>query len=203
MSAYPIMLDGASIDALVIGGGAVAERKARALVEAGARVRVVAPAVSPALESLGTNGGPVKITRAEFDVSHLEGATLVFAATNDASANALIAREAKARGIAVNVADVPEGGTFVTPAVHRAGDVVVAVTAGGVPAVAARIRDAVGASLGEDYARAVAQLATLRRALIDRGDRERWREASAAIVADDFNEAVASGAITARIDAWR
>jgi len=203
MSAYPIMLDGASIDAVVIGGGPVAERKVRALVEAGARVRVVAPSVTEGIEMVAKSPGQVRVTLAEFDASQLDGATLVFAATNNATVNAQVAQHAKARGLAVNVADAPDAGTFVTPAVHRSGDIVVAVTAGGVPAVAARIRDAVASSIGEQYGVAVAQLAALRRSLIDRGDRERWHEASAAIVSADFNEAVKAETISARIDAWR
>jgi len=203
VSAYPIMLDGASIEALVVGGGSVAERKVRALIEAGANVRVVAPSINEGVEVLAASSARVRITRQEFDVSQLDGATLVFAATNDATVNAQIAREAKARGLAVNVADAPDAGTFVTPAVHRSGEIVVAVAAGGVPGVAARIRDAVAASLGDEYGAAVAQLAALRRALIDRGDRARWHEASAAIVGADFNDAVAEGTISARIDAWR
>ena len=52
MSAYPIMLDGAAIRAVIIGGGEVAARKARALLEAGAGVRVIAPTVASTLESL-------------------------------------------------------------------------------------------------------------------------------------------------------
>lgn len=203
MSGYPIVLEGSAISALIVGGGAVAARKARALLDAGASVHVVAPAVVPELDALASDRPSLRITRERYAATHIAGATLVIAATDDASLNAEIARDARETGTLVNVADAPDLGTFVTPAVHRAGDVIVAVSAGRVPAAAARIRDQVGEALDGRYASTVRELASLRRALLDAGDRAAWQRASAALVGEDFCEQVESGELAKRVAAWR
>ena len=103
----------------------------------------------------------------------------------------------------MNVVDAPAAGNCTTPAVLRSGNLVVSVTAGGVPAAAKRIRDALAAKLDGRYASAVAHLAALRRAMIDDGQRDRWTEASAALVGDDFCEQVESGTFDGAGGQWR
>lgn len=205
MSAYPIMLDGASVSALIVGGGAVAARKAAALLAAGARVHVVAPAIAPAFASLAAEGAALRMTRATYDSAQLGDVSLVFAATDDASVNARVAADARARGLLVNVADAPELGTFSTPAVHRDGDLVVAVGAGGVPAAAARVRDGIRASLDgrESFAGALQSLGEMRRSLLEAGDRDAWHRASSELIGETFCDDVRSGAFGARLAAWR
>jgi precorrin-2 dehydrogenase / sirohydrochlorin ferrochelatase len=203
VSAYPIVLDGAGISALVVGGGRVAERKIRSLLDAGARIHVVAPLVTAKIESLATQSDALRVTRSTYSRNHIKGVTLVIAATDDPEVNATIASEARAAGLLVNVADRPELGDFITPAVHRSGEVVLAVSAGGVPNAAARIRDSIGRVVDGRYAAAVQELAALRRALIASGNRERWAEAAAALVGEDFCERVESGNFGAGIAEWR
>lgn len=207
MSAYPIALDGARVDAVIVGGGSVAERKARALLDAGAHVRLIAEVPSAGVRSLA--GERCTIDARPFAASDLTPnetpgrTTLVVAATDDAAANARVAGAARALGALVNVADDPRAGTFITLATHRAGDLVVAVTAGGVPGVAARVRDAIGARFDARYAAAVSRLASLRRRLLDSDARDEWKRASAALVGDDFCDAVESGAFAQEMAAWR
>jgi siroheme synthase-like protein len=203
VSALPLMLDGASVSALVVGGGVVATRKVAALVEAGATVRVIAPEISPELEALALRAATLSLMRNRYASEQLGDALLVVAATNDARLNARIAADARAGGRLVNVVDAPELGNFVTPAVHRSGDVVVAVSTGGVPGAASRIRDAIARSIGESYGAAVRELSTLRRALIDGGQRERWIEASHSLVGAEFCRDVESGEFAARVAEWR
>ena len=203
MSAYPLVLDGAAVNALVIGGGRVAVRKVTALLESGARVRVLAPQVDPALEDLQGRNTSLAIIREPYSVGRLGDALLVVAATNDSQVNARIASEARACGKLVNVVGAPELGNCITPAVHRAGELVVAVSAGGVPAAAARIRDSIAHVFDERYSRAVRGLADLRRALLDGGRRDRWRDAAGALVTPDFCEQVESGRFADRIEEWR
>src|SRR6185312_14291209 len=116
--------------------------------------------------------------------------TVVVAATDRADVNARVVDAARAFGMLVNVADDPGAGTFVTLATHRAGDLVVAVTAGGVPSVAARVRDAIASRFDTRYAAAVSALARLRRRLLDAGSRDEWRQASASLIGDAFCETV-------------
>lgn len=204
MSAYPIMLEGRRINALVVGGGPVATRKVRALLDSDARVHVVAPDVSAEIDAwCAADGEAVRVTRASYAPEHLTQATLVIAATDNPELNASIADEARAAGKLVNVADAPELGDFVTPAVHRSGDVVIAVATGGVPRAAARIRDSIAASFGDRYGIAIDSLSRLRRALLDRGERDAWRAASSELIGAAFCDEVESGKLHARIDAWR
>jgi len=204
MSAYPIALDGEAVSAIVVGGGRVALRKVEALLTAGAHVHVVAPEIAPEIDALArAHGDQLRVTRAAFAPAHFGSELLVIAATNDAAVNAEIAEHAKRDGRLVNVADAPEHGNFVTPAVHRSGDVTVAVVTGGVPAAASRIRDAIAALLDERYASAVRALAALRRSLLSSGARERWIEASQQLVGSSFCDDVESGRLASRIEEWR
>lgn len=203
MSAYPIVLEGSSISALVVGGGSVAARKVRALLEAGANVHVVAPAIGDDIEKLAATSHLLRITRSSYAAEYLGGAALVVAATDDANVNAAVAADARAAGRFVNVVDHPELGDFITPAVHRCGDLVIAVAAGGVPNAAARIRDSIGRTIDNRYASAVRDLAALRRGLIAAGDRDRWNQAAAALVGEDFCERVEAGDFAAGIAQWR
>lgn len=197
------MLDGAALSAVVIGGGSVAARKATALAAAGARVHVVAPEITPDIELLARDNAAVRLTREHYSSSHIGDALLVVAATNDAAINSLVADDARARGLLVNVAGAPDEGNCVTPAMHRVGDVVVAVSAGGVPRAAARIRDALGRIYDERYADAVRELASLRRAMLDSGKRDQWSSAAAMLIGDDFCSAVESGRFAERAAEWR
>jgi siroheme synthase-like protein len=203
MSGYPLVLEGTTLSAVIAGGGRVATRKAIALLDAGARVHVVAPVITPILEQLLTKHHDLHITRAPFAPGHIGDALLVVVATNDPEANALIAAQARALGRLVNVSSAPDQGNCITPAVHRSGDVTVAVTTGRVPTAAARIRDRLGRVLDTRYASAVGELARLRSELLNRGERERWWNASAKLVGDEFCEHVESGHFAARLAEWR
>jgi precorrin-2 dehydrogenase/sirohydrochlorin ferrochelatase len=130
-------------------------------------------------------------------------AALVIAATND-RATERGRRRRRARPVPpVNVADAPEEGSFATMATHRSGALVVGVSAGGVPGAAARVRDAIAHRFDGRYAGALAGLATLRRALLDRGASVEWRALSADVIDDRFCETVESHTLDARVDTWR
>jgi precorrin-2 dehydrogenase / sirohydrochlorin ferrochelatase len=126
MTYYPVFFDLRGRPVLVIGAGKVALRKTLALVEAGARVTVVAPHWEPAFEGL-----PVTLVRRPFEPPDTEGAFLVFAATNDRVINHAAAAAAKARGIPVNVADSPAECDFLGAARVRRGNIQVAISTGG------------------------------------------------------------------------
>ncbi|MEX2080776.1 MAG: NAD(P)-dependent oxidoreductase [Dehalococcoidia bacterium] len=135
--------------ALVVGGGQVALRKARSLVEAGFEVGVVAPELEPALAELS-----VEVERRRFRASDLNGCALVLACTNDRALNREIGESARLRGILVLVADAQEESTFFMPAARREGTVAMAISTGGAdPAAGAAIRD----DLAEAFREAVAR----------------------------------------------
>lgn len=202
MKAYPIVLHGRAIRAVVIGGGEVAARKVFALLDAGADVHVVAPEISAELDAASDHKS-LRVTRAAYDAQQLGNATLVFAATDDPGVNARIAEDARNAGKLVNVVDAPSTGDFVTPAVHRSGDIVISVVAGGVPKAATRIRDLIAQSIDERYGRAISALSGLRRDLLGRGDRAAWRHASSELLGSAFYDDVESGRLSAKVDRWR
>lgn len=125
---------------VVVGAGAVAARRVATLVGLGARVVVVAPTVCPELADRA-RAGEIEVHERPFAPADLDGAALVFAATDSAAVNAEVRSRARAVGVWANRADDPSDCDFtVLPAVRR-GDLVVAVGTGGrSPALAAHLR---------------------------------------------------------------
>jgi siroheme synthase-like protein len=201
VSDFPIALHGERLTAVVVGGGSVGARKARALVDAGAQVRVVSPQVAPEIEE-AERARRLIVTREPYRADQLEGAMLVVAATDSREVNAQIALDAHSRGMLVNITDFPDEGNFHTMALHRSGDVTIAVSAGGVPGAAARIRDAIAERFDARYERAISALRGLRSRLIAGGD-ERWRDAAPKLLADDFCDSVEDGSFSRKVDSWR
>lgn len=200
MSDFPVALHGERITAVVVGGGSVGTRKALALADAGAQVIVIAPEATPELET-AHKARRVSLVRERYQAKQLERATLVVAATDSRDVNAQIAVDANARGKLVNVSDFPDEGNFHTMALHRSGDITIAVSSGGVPGAAARIRDAIAGRFDTRYERAVSALRGLRSRLIASGD-DRWREVAPELVGDDFCESVEDGTFAERMDSW-
>ncbi|MBD2844632.1 bifunctional precorrin-2 dehydrogenase/sirohydrochlorin ferrochelatase [Paenibacillus sp. IB182496] len=148
---YPMMLDVRGARCVVVGGGAVAARKVRGLLAAGASVHLIAPELGAPLADL-LRQGSVTASQREYQRGDLAGAGLVFAATADAAVNAAVAKDARGAGLWVNVADDGPAGSFVTPAVVRHGPLVLAVTTGGAsPALAARIAGELETRYGAAY----------------------------------------------------
>jgi precorrin-2 dehydrogenase/sirohydrochlorin ferrochelatase len=143
----------------VVGSGPVARRKLAGLHQAGARIRLIAPAPPEDLEL-----AQVDLVRRDYQPGDLQGAALVFAATGNRTVNHAVAAEARSAGIPVNVADLPEEGDFTLPALLRRGDLTVTVaTAGQSPALAAVVRDHLGATLGPEWSLIVDLAGALRR----------------------------------------
>ena len=201
MSDFPIALHGERLTAVVIGGGSVGTRKALALVAAGAQVRVVAPQVTPELEA-AERARQVTIVREYYGAEHLGRSTLVVAATDSREVNARIALDAHSAGKLVNITDYPDEGNFHTMALHRSGDVTIAVSAGGVPGAAARIRDAIAERFDGRYERAVSALRGLRSRLLSDGGHQ-WGDVAPKLLGDDFCSSVEDGSLTDKVESWR
>jgi siroheme synthase-like protein len=198
----PLVLDSGSVHALVVGGGRVATRKALALVNAGATVRIRAPRLSHELMSYAGDHR-ILIECEAYDASALGDATLVVAATDDPALNARVAGDARGACRLVVVADDPAAGSCVMPAVHRSGDLLVAVASGGVPGASQRVRDELSLRFDHRYAAAIDELARLRSRLLANDDRAGWHSAAATLLADDFCESVETGEFNERLAAWR
>lgn len=152
MGHFPIFVEMAGRRCVVIGGGAVAERKAQGLLEAGAAVTIISPELTPALESRAARREISHVAR-HYRAGDLQGYELAFAATDNRETNAAIFRESGERGVWVNAADDPAHCDFILPSLLRRGDLFVAVSTGGAsPALSRIIREELERYLTEDYA---------------------------------------------------
>ena len=177
---YPVQLLLSDAPVLVVGGGAVAVRKAAGLIAAGADVTVVAPDLSPEVEELA-----VRIERRPYAPGEAASYRLVITATDDPDVNAAVAADATAAGVFVNSADDPATCTFTLPAIARRGPVTVAVATDGTsPLLAQALRDRFAALLDDDMLALAADLSSLRREIQESGRSTEdvdWR----ALLADD------------------
>jgi uroporphyrin-III C-methyltransferase/precorrin-2 dehydrogenase/sirohydrochlorin ferrochelatase len=143
---YPLVLGLAGRRAIVVGGGPVAARRTTALVEAEADVVLVSPWLCEDLHELVDTGAITWVPR-DYTGGDLDGAWLVHTATGDAATDDLVAAHAEGARVWCVRADDASLSAAWTPAVARAGDVTVAVTAGGDPRRATTLRDAVALAL--------------------------------------------------------
>ena len=139
---YPLNVDLSGRSLILVGGGRVAERKVRGILSAGTEtsICVIAPKITMVLQEHAA-AGRLCWKQAYYADGMLEGAFLVYAATDLREVNAAVAAEAKRRGIPVNVIDDPAASTFQVPASIRRGELILSVsTAGGSPALSRAIR---------------------------------------------------------------
>jgi len=170
MPHLPLNIDMHGRTALVVGGGPVARRKVKTLLDSGAHVNVVALSLDHDLAELWASAG-VSVRLSPFEPADLEGVFLAIAATDDAETNNRVAREARQRDILVAVADAPDSGNCTFPAILRRGALEIAVSTGGrCPAFAVLVRDCIARLLGDDYGVALEQLAAAREKLLTEGN---------------------------------
>ncbi len=145
---------------MMVGGGAVAGRKARRLLQARAEVVVISPEVTEELQAMVT-----EVHRRPYGSGDLDGAFLAFVATNSREVNARVVEEANERGVPVNVADEPEDGDFLLPSTLRRGRLQVAVSTGGAsPVLAREVRARLEGRFGPEWAGLVEEVRRERRA---------------------------------------
>ena len=160
MRSYPLHCDLSDRLCLVVGGGSVGARKVQGLASAGARVRLVEPRDdAPACSIAG-----VEHVRRHFAPVDLDGAVLVFAASDDPEVNAEVARLARERGQLCSRADLPGGGDFSVPATLNRGELAISVSShGGHPGFAASLRDRLAGQFDESWGYIAAMARVLRR----------------------------------------
>lgn len=172
---------------MVVGGGRVAERKVGGILAASGRIRLVSPEITPGLATLAGSGS-IEWREKAYRREDLEGALLVFAATNRADVQQAIREDAQAAGLLINVADAPEWCDFQVPATIRRGDLTLSVSTNGrSPAVAAMVRRRLDREFGEEYGLLTALAALLRdQALAEEGDSEQTKILFQKILHDDI-----------------
>lgn len=152
MKLYPLMLSVEDRNAVVIGGGGVAARKVSDLVERGARVTVIAPDVDPAIIELQVqHPGQIEIVHRVYAPGDLQGAFIVFSATDDESVTERVFNEAGELNVLLNAVDDPDHCGFFVPSWFSRGGLVVAVSTSGIsPALAARLRREIEGHIPQD-----------------------------------------------------
>ena len=192
---FPLCLDVEGHRCLVVGGGPIGERKARSLLECGARVVVVSPELTPALSALAAEARIAHRPR-PFRPSDVRGCRLVIAATGQPAIDRAVAEAARRHRVLVNAVDRPAWCDVILPSVLRRGALQIAVSTGGrSPALAREIRRRLEPMFGKELA-----------ILVERAGRERAsgharaRTASARIRAGERAARRAMAAITSSVD---
>jgi precorrin-2 dehydrogenase/sirohydrochlorin ferrochelatase len=186
MKYYPVYLDLRDRPCVVIGGGTVAERKTLALLEAGAEVTIISPALTPKLRELSDTG---KIThlQKQYEEKDLSGEFLVIAATPSTEVNTLVAAACRKKRMLVNVAVPPEANSFIVPSVVERGDLLIAIsTSGASPALAKKIRQDIEQRYGAEYELFLEKLSAIRPRVIEEvPDEKKRRQVFQALVDSD------------------
>ena len=167
MAKYPIFLELSGRRVVVIGAGAVAARKAQSLLDAGARLVIVADKIDDVLTGLcqGTNA---ELIKSKYSKDYLTGAVLAIAATGDRQLNRRIYKDCQELEILCNVVDEPQLCDFFVPAVVKRGDLQIAVcTEGHSPAYAGHIRKKLEQTFTDKHGEFLAELKTLRKRIIE------------------------------------
>ncbi len=168
MSYYPIFMDVEDRACLVVGGGKVGSRKALGLARANAQVRVVSLEFTPELEK--SPDPRIRLDKRKFNLSDLDGVSLVFAATDSRELNSRVREAARKKNILCNIADGKDKGDFILPSTVRQGDLVLAVsTCGASPALAKKLRRELSAQFGPEYGVMLTLMANVRKKMLDQG----------------------------------
>src|ERR1700744_4040819 len=147
MDYLPMFMQLRSQPVVVVGGGQIAIRKVDLLRRSGAQITVVSPELREELHKLASRD-ELRYIEGKFAEAHVDGATLVIAATNDHDVNAAVSAAAQARRIPVNVVDNPALSTFIFPAIVDRSPIIVGGRSGGeAPVLPRRVREQIEALL--------------------------------------------------------
>jgi precorrin-2 dehydrogenase/sirohydrochlorin ferrochelatase len=167
MKLYPIMINIEGRPVAMIGGGNVALRKTRDLLETGAKVTVIAPEIHDGFNQLVLEyGDRVELLKDKYKSGSLENYSLVFSATNSSEVNNSVYNEAHAKNVFINAVDDPPNCSFFIPSFIRRGDLILSLsTSGSSPAFAARLRRVLAGHVPENIEQILATLAKVREIL--------------------------------------
>lgn len=149
---YTVQLNMENQRCVVIGGGNVALRKAKSLLQAGAAVTVIAPVILPAIITLQRKFPALTVCQRNYETGDAGDAFLVIAATDNRNVNEAVAREAKANHCLLNVADEPEAGNFSVAGTYENGNLLFSVATGGNPRLTHLLLEDLQEQYGDDVA---------------------------------------------------
>ena len=169
MKLYPVFANLEKRLAVIIGGGEIAHRKLKDLLDASANIKIIAPEIHNAIKLLQEKQPEtIELIQRKYKNGDLAGAYIVFAATGDAGVNKAIYLESEERKILMNSADDPDNCSFFVPSMTRKGDLLIAVsTSGNSPAMAARVRKMLEERIPENIEEVLSALRKARELLKD------------------------------------
>jgi len=177
---YPIFFNLQSKRGVIVGGGKVALRKVKMLLDCGADVTVVSPKPCPEIVKLSKDGS-IHLIQRDYEAGDLKHAVIAMVCTDMKKINRKVADEAKKAGVLVNVADNSQASDFIIPSFFRRGNLTVAVCTSGVsPAFARKIRAKLEKSFGEEYAFLLSIVGEVRSTIKEKGiivGAEAWQDA--------------------------
>ena len=177
---YPISLNISGRKCVVVGGGEVALRKVKTLLQHGANVEVISPDLCPELARL-TESGEISMRNHAYQTGDLAGAFLAIAATDDAVLNRRVAEEARNKSVLVNVVDDAENSDFIVPSYLRRNGLTIAVsTSGQSPALARKIRTRLEKEITSQYGTLTRLIGEVRAEIKREGmkiENNHWQEA--------------------------
>ena len=178
---YPLFADLTGRPCVVIGAGAVAQRKVTTLLAHNARLTVISPTASRQILNYARQGKVRYIAR-QFRPADLRDAWLVYAATDDKKINKQVYRTAQKQKVFANIVDQTPLCSFIAPAIFKKGPLTIAVSTGGFsPSLAKKLRQELGSRIGAEYGQMLGLLSSLRgiakKKLPDYNDRKRYFDA--------------------------
>ena len=188
---YPLFLDISGKCCTVVGGGRIAERKVAMLLKFNAKVKLISPKITKNLLNL-LQSGKIEVVYREYRIGDLEGASLVFAATNINEINNEIKKEAGIKGILVNVVDDPAMCDFIVPSIVKKDPVVIAISTSGIlPLLSGKLKKEINTYITKDYIKYAHVIGKFRTFLIETvKDRKRRRKIMSEINKIDMKEII-------------
>jgi len=166
-SYYPLFLDISDKLCVVVGGGRVAERKVATLLRFNARTKLISPNLTKNLRKQA-GSGKIEFVEREYREGDLEGAVLVFAATDSKEVNLKIKKEADTTNVPINIVNDPASCEFLVPSVVRRGPITIAIsTSGSSPLLSKKLKHDIEDSLTKDYIRYARKIGKFRKTLIE------------------------------------
>lgn len=193
-SFYPVYLDLTSKKCFVVGGGKVAERKVKSLLECGADVWLVSLTLTEELNKLAEEN-QIHFLNRKFSPDDLDGCFLVISATDDSYINRKVADECLKRNILVNVVDEPDKCSFIVPSVMRRGDLCIAIsTSGKSPLLSKKLRLKLEKLFEPEYAEYLELMGKIREKVLQEvSDQKSRREIFECLVNSDILESIQKG----------
>ncbi|HOO38956.1 MAG TPA: bifunctional precorrin-2 dehydrogenase/sirohydrochlorin ferrochelatase [Deltaproteobacteria bacterium] len=188
---YPIFVDLRGKPVVVVGGGMVAYRKIETLLAAGAKVKVIAPAIIKEISSMRE----VEIVEKDYESGDLSGAVLVIAATDDESTNLAVSEDSSVLRIFCNVVDKPSLCSFIVPSIIEKGPIKIAISTGGVsPALSRKMRREIGGCIGDEFATLAMIMGKIRPLVLSReGGHENHKRIFDVLVNSQLIDAIKEG----------